>query len=126
MTFSGEEVIFGQRTIRISNGVDFSSLKLKEKKPTNGELHLIGVAEIHYWHGFDRVLAGMADYYKGEPNECNVFFHIVGEFSGEREKNEILPSIKENRLENYVTLHGRLFGADLDSLFDKADMGVAV
>jgi hypothetical protein len=124
VTFSGEEVIFGQRTIRISNGVDFSSLKLKEKKPTNGELHLIGVAEIHYWHGFDRVLAGMADYYKGEPNECNVFFHIVGEFSGEREKNEILPFIKGNRLENYVTLHGRLFGADLDSLFDKADMGV--
>lgn len=124
VTFSNEPEIFGQRAIRISNGVDFSSLKLKEKRPTHGELHLIGVAEIHYWHGFDRVIAGMANYYKGRSNECNVFFHIVGEFSGEREKNEILPSIKENRLENYVTLHGRLFGANLDSLFDQADMGV--
>lgn len=125
VTFSNEPEIFGQRTIQISNGIDFSSIKVRQNNPVDRELHLIGVAEIHYWHGFDRVVAGLRDYYRSDASTgCNVYFHIVGEFSGEREKNEIVPLVKENRLENYVTLHGRLFGASLDALFDQADMGI--
>ncbi len=124
ITFSNETEIFGQRTIRISNGIDFSSVKLKQNNREQSELHLVGVAEIHYWHGFDRVIAGMIDYYRGKSNINKVFFHIVGEFSGEREKNEILPLITENQLENYVILHGRLFGTALDGVFDRADIGI--
>lgn len=124
ITFSNETEIFGQRTIRISNGIDFSSVKLKHDNREQSELHLVGVAEIHYWHGFDRVIAGMIDYYRGKSNINKVFFHIVGEFSGEREKNEILPLITENQLENYVILHGRLFGTALDEVFDRADIGI--
>jgi len=30
----------------------------------------------------------------------------------------------DNNLENYVTLHGRQFGAELDRLFDLADLGI--
>ena len=61
VTFSDEERIFGQRTIRISNGVDFDSIPLHQPSTINhqpSELHLIGVAEVHPWHGFDRVMAG--------------------------------------------------------------------
>lgn len=125
-TFSNEKIIFGQRTIRISNGIDFSSIRLKrtlELKPD--EVHLIGVAEIHYWHGFDRVVAGLSDYYRlGGDKQRKVYFHIVGEFSGEREKNEILPLITNNQLENYVFLYGKLYGDDLDKLFDRANVGI--
>jgi len=124
VTFSNETEIFGQHTIRISNGIDFSSIKLKQENPVKGELYLIGVAEIHFWHGFDRVIAGLADYYKNSSTTCNVYFHIVGEFSGERERDEIVPLIKKNGLENHVFLHGRLFGGDLDTLFDRADVGI--
>lgn len=124
VTFSSEIQIFGKRTIQISNGIDFSSIKLKQSNRVEGELHLIGVAEIHFWHGFDRIVAGMGDYYRSNTSSCQVYFHIVGEFSGEREKNEIVPLIKENRLEKYVTLHGRLFDEGLDILFDQADMGI--
>jgi glycosyltransferase involved in cell wall biosynthesis len=124
VTFSEEKVIFGQRTIQISNGIDFSTIRMKQiiKKP--GELHLIGVAEIHFWHGFDRIIAGLRDYYNRGDVSSMVYFHIVGEFSGIREKNEILPLITDNNLENYVTLHGRQFGAELDRLFDLADLGI--
>ena len=124
VTFSNKTEIFGQRTIRISNGIDFSSLRLNENHSYKGELHLIGVAEIHYWHGFDRVVAGMAKYYNESSSDCKVFFHIVGEFSGERERNEILPLIKKYHLENYVILYGSLFGDNLDKLFNKADIGI--
>jgi hypothetical protein len=80
VTFTEEDFIFGQKTIRISNGIDFDSVRLKRTSnhPDN-ELHLIGVAEIHRWHGFDRVIQGLADYYSS-PKELKVYFHIVGYF----------------------------------------------
>ena len=124
VTFSEENVIFGQRTIQISNGIDFSSIPMKQTIKKPGELHLIGVAEIHYWHGFDRIIAGLRDYYKRGDISTKVYFHIVGEFAGIRERNEILPLITDNNLENYVTLHGRQFGAELDRLFNLADLGI--
>lgn len=126
VTFSNEPEIFGQRTIRISNGIDFDSIKLKQLQSTQpNEIHLIAVAEIHYWHGLDRIVAGLADYYKSDRhNASEVYLHIVGEFSGERERKKIIPLIVENQLNNYVTLHGKLFGKELDEIFDRADVGV--
>ena len=61
VTFSDAAEIFGQRTIRISNGVDFDSLPLHQppfpsERAGREALHLIGVAEVHPWHGFDRML----------------------------------------------------------------------
>ena len=98
-------------------------IKLKQQvNDTNKELHLIGVAEIHYWHGFDRLVKGLADYYDSHPN-YKVFFHIVGDFFGQREKDDILPIIKQHKLENYVTLHGAKHGEELDRLFEKAIPG---
>ena len=59
VTFTEYEQIFGIDTIRISNGIDFSRIKLKQhRNDTIHELHLIGVAEIHLYHGFDRLIHG--------------------------------------------------------------------
>lgn len=124
ITFSNYTEIFGKRTIQISNGIDFSTIMLKQNNHMKQELHLIGVAEIHYWHGFDRVIAGLKKYYSNGPVPCDVFFHIVGEFAGARERNVIIPLIVENQLGKYVTLHGRLFGTALDNLFNLADIGI--
>lgn len=62
VTFSDATEIFGQRTIRISNGVDFDSIPLHQPSSIShhpSSLHLIGVAEVHTWHGFDRVMEGL-------------------------------------------------------------------
>lgn len=124
VTFSNQTEIFGQRTIRISNGIDFSSIPLKRNSHIPGELHLIGVAEIHFWHGFDRIIAGLANYYQGADKPFNVNFHVVGAFFGTRERDEILPLIKDHHLEKYVSLHGPQYGPELDELFDLADLGI--
>ena len=68
VTFSNAEEIFGGNTIRISNGIDFEAIPMKQQQnDTSKELHLIGVAEVHYWHGFDRLVRGLADYYRNNP-----------------------------------------------------------
>jgi len=124
VTFTEECLIFGKKTIRISNGIDFDSVRMKKEShhPTN-ELHLIGVAEIHSWHGFDRVIKGLADYYT-TPRGIKVYFHVVGYFFSYVEKEDITNLINENHLEPYVILHGKKHGEELDKIFDQCEFGI--
>lgn len=124
VTFSEEDYIFGQQTIRISNGIDFDSVRRKAtQNDTCQELNLIGVAEIHRWHGFDRLISGLAAYYS-VPRDYKVVFHVVGYFFSPIEEQEITNIIREHHLEQYVILYGKKHGLELDAIFDKCDFGV--
>lgn len=124
VTFSNETTIFNRPTICISNGIDFSCLPVRaEMHDTTHELHLIAVAEIHFWHGFDRIIQGLANYYK-EPKDYKVYLHLVGEMVGDTERTSILSPIQENNLEPYVKLYGNQYGEGLERIFDKADFAI--
>ena len=124
VTFSDEEQIFGQRTIRISNGVDFDSIPLHQFKPVDDAIHLIGVAEVHLWHGYDRLIAGMGEYYKKNRSPRKIIFHIVGgidpyDLYGEGDYKGIQTRIDEYELKENVVFHGQLFGEELDKIFNQ-------
>jgi glycosyltransferase involved in cell wall biosynthesis len=124
ITYSDDKMIFGVPAINISNGIDFNHTKMKEM--TNSDpnyLRLIGVAEIHFWHGFDRILEGLAIYYKKQ-HQTKVFFDIVGDGVPE-ELAKLKTIVIKNNLQEYVTFHGSKSGKELDQLFEKADMGIA-
>lgn len=127
VTFSDAEEIFGQRTIRISNGVDFDSIPLHSSPAYSNlsTLHLIGVAEVHAWHGFDRVMTGMGEYYahrlEGQPD---VVFHVVGGVHPTRMENEFMPIIKKYGLEDKIIFHGTLFGDELTRVFDQSQFAI--
>ena len=124
ITYSNDTEIFGKRTIRLSNGIDFNHIPLRNStKNINNELHLIGVAEIHFWHGFDRLIKGLGTYYNSNP-EYKVYFHLVGNMSGKREQDEILTPIKKYGLKPYVTLYGAKHGEELNELFNHADFAI--
>jgi len=124
VTFSDDKQIFGTPTINISNGVDFDQIKIKtQKEKDQNNIHLLGVAEIHPWHGFDRIIRGLADYYK-KTQRVKVYFNIVG-FGDVDEINHLNKLITENHLESFVFLSGPKTGEELDSQFEKADFGIA-
>ncbi len=124
VTFSDYDTIFGCPTIKISNGIDFDAITLKTKiNDTSKQLNLIGVAEIHHWHGFDRLIKGLADYYRNEPS-YKVTFHLVGAFFSRIEEEEITTPIRQFHLEPYVKLYGNKQGKELDELFEIADLGI--
>ena len=124
VTFSDYEQIFGQRTIRISNGIDFDSVKMKTTiNDTSKELNLIGVAEIHEWHGFDRLVKGLAKYYS-KPQDYIVKFHVVGYFFSSGIENEFKKIVSDNHMEEYVILYGKKHGEELDNIFDICDFGI--
>ena len=135
VTFSDAKVIFGQRTINISNGVDFDSIPLHEPLPMNHELHLIGVAEVHYWHGFDRLIAGLGEYYKHStlhtPHSTfkQVIFHIVGGVApSEMYDSMHAPGfhelIEKYGIQDKVIFHGQLFGQALDDVFNQCQFAI--
>ena len=125
VTFSNDKTIFGRPTIRIANGIDFDSVPLK--KPSQApakELHLIAVATIHPWHGFDRAIAGLANYYGGNSQpEIAVRLHIVG-LGVPHVIDHYRQLVSGNRIETRVTFHGPLFGDALDTVFDQCQMGI--
>ncbi|MGV8090340.1 MAG: hypothetical protein AB2L24_00560 [Mangrovibacterium sp.] len=124
VTYSDDQTIFGVPAINISNGIDFNHIKMKTTiRNDPNHLRLIGVAEIHFWHGFDRVLEGLAMYYKKQ-HYIKVFFDIVGDGTSE-ELTKLKNIVIRNDLQQYVTFHGSKSGEELDLLFEKADMGIA-
>lgn len=124
VTFSNQAEIFGRPTLRISNGIDFSHISLRNAPPSSQDgLHLIAVAEIHFWHGLDRLIEGLGHYYQQRP-DYPVYFHIIGPLSGVREEQEILAPIHQYHLEQVVTLHGPMHGAELDALFDRCHLAI--
>ena len=122
VTFSNKESIFGKRTICISNGIDLDSIPLHNPKKLQ-DIHLIAVAEIHYWHGFDRLVAGLGEYYKSNPNGRKVYFHVVGwEDDRGTTSNGYLTVEQMARkydIEKYIINHGKLFGEKLDEVFNQ-------
>ena len=122
VTFSNKESIFGKRTICISNGIDLDSIPLHNPKKQQ-DIHLIAVAEIHYWHGFDRLVAGLGEYYKSNPNGRKVYFHVVGwEDARGTTSNSYLTLAQMARkygIEKYIINHGKLFGDKLDEVFNQ-------
>ena len=128
VTFSDADRIFGQRTIRISNGVDFDSIPLHDPFVNNHELHLIGVAEVHPWHAFDRVMSGMGEYYSQKQLANNqkpdVYFHVVGGVHPIRMKLDFQPIIDKFGIQNKILFHGQLFGAALTDVFNHCQFAI--
>ena len=122
VTFSDEERIFGQRTIRISNGIDLDSIPL-HRPVQQQDIHLVAVAEIHYWHGFDRLVAGMGEYYRQQPHGRKVFLHVVGWEDDRGTATNGYPTIRQTAaeygIEHCIIHHGKLFGEALDEVFNQ-------
>lgn len=124
VTFSDETTIFGRPTIRISNGIDLEAVRVKERRRDAArELHLLAVANIHYWHGFDRAIEGLRHYYAA-PRERIVRLRIAGD-SRDALLNDYRHRIAQYGLTEYVALIGTRSGDALDAEFDWCDMGVA-
>lgn len=117
--------IFGIPAILINNGIDPESINMFPNNKSGNEVHLIGVASINHWHGYDRVIEGLHNYYNYNEKSAKkkVVFHIVGD-SFDRESLRYKDLVKKHNLSNYVIFYGRKSGQELDNIFKKADIAV--
>jgi hypothetical protein len=125
VTFSDYPEILGIKTIRISNAVEFDLIKVKESNIIrNNILNLIAVAEIHFWHGFDRIISGLGRYYKDKNRKMDIILHLVGE-GPSNDMKHLRALVSEFKLEERVIFYGNQQGSVLDDLFEIANFGIA-
>ncbi|MDP4283955.1 MAG: glycosyltransferase family 1 protein [Bacteroidota bacterium] len=124
ITLSPDTTIFKTPTIEISNGIDANLINLVQKHKQDGEFNLIGVATIGFWHGYDRVIKGLHNYYSdGNLSKKKVFFHVVGDTSN-TESQRYKELVDKYHLNTYINFYGRKSGKELDTIFNRMDLAV--
>lgn len=119
--FTDDQEIFGVPTLRTHNGVDPALLALSKSRPAaDGTIRLIAVAGFAHWHGYDRLLCGLADYRSGG-GARKFTLELVGDGPELRSYENLTSALQ---LTDAVTFSGFLGGEKLDAAFDRADIAV--
>lgn len=120
VTFSSDERIFRVPTIKTQNGVDIKKCPIREPRKTDGNIHLIAVASFQKFHGYERVIQGLADYYING-GERKIIFDLVGDGI---EKQVYIEEVNKYQIQNHVVFWGSKQGKELDEIFNMADIGL--
>lgn len=122
ITFSKYNKIFGIPTIRISNAISVIPPLSRKKNSGNHSIKLTTVANIAFWHGYDRLIEGLINYYKSDP-EVKIHFYIIGD-GCTTIVSQLKTIVSANNLQEYVHFLGPKNGAPLDSAFEDTDLAI--
>lgn len=114
--------LYGIKAINIFNAIDINEIKTGTLKKENKEINFIGVANISKWHGYDRLIKGIADYYKNKENEENVNFYIVGDGP---EKEKLVNLTQKLKITDNIKFLGPKFGEELEEVYSNMSIGVS-
>lgn len=121
ITYTKDKSIFQIPTINIQNGVNVQKYPIVvHDNNRRNEINLIAVASLQYYHGYERILYGMADYYK-EKRDIDVRLLLVG--TGEAQE-ELRTITHELGLEKQVVFYGMKTGEELSEIFNLGDIGL--
>ncbi len=114
-----EKEILGMPCINSENGIDVGEIKIRSINSIPDKINLIAVGKWQFWHGLDRLINGIADCVEAKRSQIRLV--IVGE-------GAVIPELKnlvrDKNLDQEVSFVGEKDGNELDSLFDKADVGI--
>jgi glycosyltransferase involved in cell wall biosynthesis len=117
----GKEVEFKcSKYLPVFNGINISNINVNKHTTKKDRIDLIGVAKIEFWHGYDRVIKGLKDYYDSRM-DLNVYFHLVGDGP---ELTNLKKMVSQYKLEDYVIFHGTKTGQELNELIDMSHIGI--
>ena len=122
ITFSNDDFIWKISTIKISNGIDVQSLSLKRKSISKIPLQLIAVGQWSYWHGIDRLIYGMNNYYSNSnSSKPKIQLSIIGD-GPERSKYKRL--VKKFHLEKWIKFFDPIWGQKLDLHYENSHIAI--
>lgn len=116
---SEDEEVFGIPAIKIVNGIDVDGVKKRNPIYSNdGTLHICAVAGFKEWHGYERVIEGVREYYKNG-GKRNLVFHFAGGVLP-----EYLQLVEKYGLEEHFIFYGYKQGEELDEIYDKCTLAL--
>lgn len=110
---------YGKPAINIVNGIDIEATSLRHPKLKEDEIHILLLASMSYWHGYDRVIEALKRY-KGKEN---IIIHFVGN-DGDGSLKNWMKLVQDYKLEGNVKFHGALYGKELDEIINCSDIGI--
>lgn len=112
------EQIWDINTVKIDNAVDLESILPRQWIKNNDCFRIISVSNEYSYHGYDRLLKGIRNYYDaGGTRKIEV--HFVGVFMEPTKK-----LCDELDLNDKIHFHGKMFGKELDILYNNCDFGI--
>lgn len=122
VTYTEDKEIFGIPTIKSLNGINVDSIPQAAGEFQEGRITLIGVAFMQRHHGYERIIEGLHDYYRGQgAREYRVELRLVGDGP---EKPLYQELVRKYRLEEYVHFYPTMSGEELDRLYDASDIAL--
>lgn len=122
-TYSNVNEVFKIPCTVLANGVDMEEQKEKKPKKSDGTIVLLAVAVFSKWHGYERVIQGMHDYYINNGKK-DIILNFVGDDSL-REAEYYKQLVGKYHLQDHVTFYGELRGEELDAIYDNSDIAVS-
>lgn len=129
VTFMPYHKVWGVNTVVIDNGINVDDYSITEsyctpyKDLNSKKIVFLAVANVDKWHGYDRMIEGLNNYYKTLKVTHEVIFNIVGEGP---EISTLKKMVKKYCLEDVVIFHGSISDfSDLRKFYDEADIGIA-
>ena len=103
-----------RKTIKIGNGIDKNTMPLRKNNnewPARS-LNLVGVAQVSYYHGFDRVIRAISHWNSNTNRKYDIIFNIIGDG---QYLTKLKQQVTETKLDNFVFFHGL---RDLDFIYE--------
>jgi glycosyltransferase involved in cell wall biosynthesis len=117
-----QKSIYGIKTIFFENGIDLDSVEKRNYKGRKeNSLRFIAVANINPWHGYDRVIKGIAKYYK-EGGNLDIVLNVVGEGP---DLSNLISLTQDLQINDKVVFHHKKYGKDLDEIYNNSDIAIS-
>lgn len=110
--------IWGIKTVKVDNAVDLNNIAPREYVKDDSKLRIVSVSNEYPYHGYDRLLKGMKLYYDNGGKEV-IRVDFVGVFMESTKK-----LARELGLEERIHFHGKMFGEELDKIYNNSDIGI--
>ena len=100
--YEGYKELFGIPVEVIPNGFDFSTMNLVHSELPENAIHIIAVSSMREWHGYERIIRGLQNYYTMDDKE-NFVLHLVG---NGRECGKYKELVERYNLQDHVIMEG--------------------
>lgn len=124
VVFGNFRRVWGIPCIRTRNGIDMELTAPKKSLERSDGFDLCMIADLEFWHGVDRLLNGLVQYYENNGTE-DIKIHLVCGVSNTKKLLEIKNVIEKSILKDKVILYRNLSGKDLDKVYDICHMASA-
>lgn len=119
-TYSCYGTVFNIPCMPLVNGVNIDEQRKKQLRKKDGRIVLLAVATCEKWHGYERIIQGLHEFYSNG-GKINIIFNIVGTGTQLSYYRRI---VNEYQLNDHVIFHGKLTGIELDEIYDNSDIAI--